>query len=157
VYTIVFVYTIVWSFDRKCIKQINKGNMVITFFSFYLFIIFIFCFSPLFFLFISSLIHYRIHHTHFSSAFITRRRGRRVPDEGRRTRGTASGCTSLSPPRPRQARGSASWRLTPRGTTPCLLPWQLSWCNVRGCLDHPFPWLFILNSRYSRRSRFCID
>jgi hypothetical protein len=42
-----------------------------------------------------------------------------------RTGSTASGCTSPSSPRPRQARGSASWRLTPRGTTSCPLPWQL--------------------------------
>jgi hypothetical protein len=65
------------------------------------------------------------------------------------TGSTASGCTSLSSPRPHQARGSASWRLTPRGTTPCLLPWQLSWCNVGGCLDHPFPWLSPLGYLYS--------
>jgi hypothetical protein len=101
--------------------------MVITFFLFiYLFIIFILFFSPLFPFFIfpsytfTDSPHPLLLCLQNTPPWATHPRRGPV-----RTGSTALGCTLLSPPRPREARGSASWRLTPQGTTPCLLPWQL--------------------------------
>jgi hypothetical protein len=104
--------------------------VAITFFLIYLFIIFIICFFfflPSFSFFICP------SYTFTNSPHPLLLRLQNMPLWATRPRrgpactgSTSSGCTSPSSPHPRQARGSASWRLTPRGTTPCLLPWQLA-------------------------------
>jgi hypothetical protein len=99
--------------------------MVIKFFFLFIYLLFsffVFLFSPLFF---PSYTFTDSPHPLLLCLQNTPPWATRLRRGSTRTGSIASGCTSPSSLRLHQARGSASWRFIPRGTTPFLLSWQL--------------------------------